>query len=103
MCSDIGRDTAGTMAALINQSSHSNSRLGLPCAEYARGIESLGGCRSQGVRCVRIAYGEGDGVSPASIAPVARRADEALLSTSAGRRLDDDATALANLVHDQIV
>jgi hypothetical protein len=67
------------------------------------GIESLAGCRSQRVRSVRIAYGKGDDVSPASIAPVARRADEALLSTSAGRRLDDDATALTNLVHDQIV
>ena len=103
MCSNVGRDTAGTMAALINQSSHSKSRLGLPCAEYASGIESLAGCRSQGVRSVRIAYGEGDDISPASIALVARRADEALLSMSAGRRLDDDATALANLVHDQIV
>ena len=103
MCSDAGRDTAGTMATLINQSSHSKSRLGLPCAEYASGIESLAGCRSQGVRSVRIAYGEGDDISPASIALVARRADEALLSMSAGRRLDDDATALANLVHDQIV
>jgi hypothetical protein len=103
MCSNVGRDTAGTMAALINQSSHSKSRLGLPCAQYTSGIESLAGCRSQRIRSVRSAYGKGDDGSPASIALVAWRADEALLSTSAGSRLDDDATALANLVHDQIV
>jgi hypothetical protein len=71
MGSDVGRDTAGTMAAAIDQSSHDKSRLGLPCAEYASGIESLAGCRSQGVSCVRIAHGEGDDVSSVSIALVA--------------------------------
>jgi hypothetical protein len=72
MFSDVGRDTAGTMAAPINQSSHSKSRLGLPGAECASGIESLAGCRSQGAKFLRIAYREGDDVSPASIALVAR-------------------------------
>jgi hypothetical protein len=72
MFSDVGRDTAGTMVALINQSSHSKSRLGLPCAEYASGIESLARCRRQGVRSIRIAGGKGDEVNPTSIAHVAR-------------------------------